>query len=185
MFKYIADIISKISVKQRLTALGIVLLSIVVISVAPKLISGLTQDNEELKLKVERQRTEIVNLSTRVNELNEQIMSNQSVCTERFVAREKEILDMLIGMEGEAQRNHNKVVSTSTSSVDFGRTLRMERKDGSGSGSDEGDGEVSAMMIRETPQVTTVVKTDNSSILKMVRGMKKNVEQNINENKSH
>ena len=41
------------------------------------------------------------------------------------------------------------------------------------------------MMIRETPQVTTVVKTDNSSILKMVRGMKKNVEQNINENKSH
>jgi hypothetical protein len=182
MFKYIADIISKISVKQRLTALGIVLLSIVVISVAPKLISGLTQDNEELKLKVERQRTEIVNLSTRVNELNEQIMSNQSVCTERFVAREKEILDMLIGMEGEAQRNHNKVVSTSTSSVDFGRTLRMERNDGSGSGS---DGEVSAMMIRETPQVTTVVKTDNSSILKMVRGMKKNVEQNINENKSH
>ena len=183
MFKYIADIISKISVKQRLMALGIVLLSIVVISVAPKLISGLTQDNEELKLKVERQRTEIVNLSTRVNELNEQIMSNQSVCTERFVAREKEILDMLIGMEGEAQRNHNKVVSTSTSSVDFGRTLRMERKDGSGS--DEGDGEVSAMMIREAPQVTTVVKTDNSSILKMVRGMKKNVEQNINENKSH
>jgi hypothetical protein len=182
MFKYIADIISKISVKQRLTALGIVLLSVVVISVAPKLISGLTQDNEELKLKVERQRTEIVNLSTRVNELNEQIMSNQSVCTERFVAREKEILDMLIGMEGEAQRNHNKVVSTSTSSVDFGRTLRMERNDGSGSGS---DGEVSAMMIRETPQVTTVVKTDNSSILKMVRGMKKNVEQNINENKSH
>lgn len=182
MFKYIADIISKISVKQRLTALGIVLLSIVVISVAPKLISGLTQDNEELKLKVERQRTEIVNLSTMVNELNEQIMSNQSVCTERFVAREREILDMLTNMEGEAQKNHNKVVSTSTSSVDFGRTLRMERNDGSGSGS---DGEVSAMMIRETPQVTTVVKTDNSSILKMVRGMKKNVEQNINENKSH
>jgi hypothetical protein len=182
MFKYIADIISKISVKQRLTALGIVLLSVVVISVAPKLISGLTQDNEELKLKVERQRTEIIGLSTRVNELNEQIMSNQSVCTKRFVAREKEILDMLIGMESEAQKNHNKVVSTSTSSVDFSRTLRMERNDGSGSGS---DGEVSAMMIRETPQVTTVVKTDNSSILKMVRGMKKNVEQNINENKSH
>lgn len=183
MFQYISDIISKISVKQRLAALGIVLLSVVTISLGPKLIEGLTHDNEELLHKVENQKVMIKSLSDRVNELNEIVIDNQTVCTDRFISREKEILEMLTNMESEAKKTHNKVVSTSTSSpVRFERTLRMET-----GGSGSGDGEVSAMIMpREPePQVTTIVKTDNSSLLKMVRGMKQNVEKNINENGSN
>lgn len=180
MFKYIADIISKISVKQRLAALGIVLISIVVISVAPKLISGLTQDNEELELKVERQRTEIIKLNQRVNDLTHQIMDNQTICTDRFISREREILDMLLKMEAEAKNDNNKMVT---------RTERVERERPRViiDENEDPDAPKVSMMVRPyEPEVkTTVIVTDNSKMLRMVRDMKKNVEQHINEKGSN
>ncbi len=176
MFKYIADIISKISVKQRLAALGIVLISIVVISVAPKLISGLTQDNEELEIKVERQRTEIVKLNERVNDLTHQIMDNQTICTDKFINREREILDMLLKMESEAKNDNNKMVS---------RTERMERPRVIIDENEDPDAPKVSMMVREPETKTTVIVTDNSKMLRMVRDMKKNVEEHINEKGSN
>ena len=179
MFKYIADIISKISVKQRLAALSIVLISIVVISVAPKLISGLTQDNEELKIKVENQRIEIQSLNVRVNDLNKQIMENQTMCTDKFITREREILDMLTSMESEAKKSHNKVVSTKTERMERPRMIIDENEDP--------DAPKVSMMMRppSEPTNTTVVVTDNSKMLKMLQGMKSNVQQNIKEKGSN
>lgn len=176
MFKYIADIISKISAKQRLAALSIVLISIVVISIAPKLISGLTQDNEELTIKVENQRIEIQNLNVRVNDLTHQIMENQTICTDKFISREREILDMLLKMEGEAKKSHNKVVSTKTERMEHPRIIIDENE----------DPDVSPVMTHPyEPTTTTVVVNDNSKILKMLRGIKSNVQQNIKEGGSN
>ena len=72
MFKYIDAILKTISPAQRLIALSIVLLSITLILTGPKIVNSMTQDTEELKIKVEIQRTEITNLTVRVNELNKQ-----------------------------------------------------------------------------------------------------------------
>jgi hypothetical protein len=176
MFKYIADIISKISVKQRLAALGIVLISIVIISVAPKLISGLTQDNEELELKVESQRNMIVRLNQRMGELNDQILDNQTMCTNKFIDREREILDMLLKMESEAKNDNKKMVS---------RTERMEHPKVIIDENEDPDAPKVSMMVREPETRTTVIVTDNSKMLRMVRDMKKNVENHINEKGSN
>lgn len=100
MFKYISEIISKISIGQRLAALGIVLFSIVIISIGPSLISGLTQDNDDLIKKVEMQQGEINQLNGRVIELNGLVINNQRECTDRFVDRELEILEMVTRLEG-------------------------------------------------------------------------------------
>ena len=62
MFKYISEILSKLSMGQRLLALVFLLLSITFISVGPKIVNAFTQDNEELKTKVELQRSEIIEL---------------------------------------------------------------------------------------------------------------------------
>jgi cell division protein FtsL len=89
MFKYIAAILKTISPAQRVIALSIVLLSITLISVGPKIVSSFTQDTEELKAKVELQRTEIAGLTTRVNELNKQVLDNQRACTNEIIQKEK------------------------------------------------------------------------------------------------
>ena len=52
MFKYIAAILKTISPAQRLIALSIVLLSITLILTGPKIVNSMTQDTEELKIKV-------------------------------------------------------------------------------------------------------------------------------------
>jgi hypothetical protein len=176
MFKYIADIIAKISIKQRLLALGIVLSTIVIISVAPKLINGLTQDNEELELKVESQRNMIVRLNQRMGELNDQILENQTVCTNRFIDREREILVMLTQMEDEASKTHNRVVSTQTQRIESPRIIIDENES-----EDPDIPRVARMMRMPEPTTTTVVVNDNSKMLKMLKGIKNNVENEIKE----
>jgi uncharacterized protein YoxC len=85
MFKYIDAILKTISPAQRLIALSIVLLSITLILTGPKIVNSMTQDTEELKIKVEIQRTEITNLTVRVNELNKQVIDNQRECTNEII----------------------------------------------------------------------------------------------------
>ena len=154
-------------------ALAIVLLSVVVIAVGPNLINGLTQDNEELKLKVTNQREMITDLNKRVNELNDEVLANQMACTNKFVTREKEILEMLTMMEGEASKTHNKVLSKKTQTSEPERLYMNRNEDTIG---------VVSMMVRPAePSTTTVVVSDNSKMLKMLKGMKSNVEQHIKE----
>jgi predicted nuclease with TOPRIM domain len=109
MFKYISDILEKLSTRQRLTALIVLLASIVIITIGPKIALILSQDNEELSGKVERQRTEIEELNKTVSDLSDQIIDGQKSCTDRFVARESEILNMLSNIEREAQKVNTRI----------------------------------------------------------------------------
>ena len=70
MFKYISDILSKFTQTQRVIALIILLSSIIIISIGPKVIELITYNNEELEIKVESQRKLISELSQNVNDLN-------------------------------------------------------------------------------------------------------------------
>ncbi len=172
MFKYISDILSKISMKQRLGALAIVLLAIVIISTAPKIVNSFTQDTEELKVKVERQRVQIMELSNQVDTLNDIIISEKRSCTNRFVNREKEIMDMLVNMETEAKKSHNKMVSSTTERMERPRAIIDDNQDPDAP-------KVSMMMRPSEPTKTTVIITDNSNVLKMLQGMKKNVQEHM------
>jgi cell division protein FtsB len=99
MFKYISEIIGKISVAQRIWALVFVLVAIVIVTLGPSTLDALSQDNEELEFKVERQRRQIVNLSYEVDSLNVLVVKNQRECTDRIIQREKEIYDQIERLE--------------------------------------------------------------------------------------
>jgi len=174
MFKYISEIISKISMKQRLSALAIVLFAIVTISVAPKIVSSFTQDNEELELKVERQRLQIEQLSNQVDTLNSKILSEQSSCTNRFVAREKEVLDLLLSLETEARNSNGKILSTTTTMERKERPRYVEESNY------PNEPRVARMEMPSPPtEKTVIVKTDNSKLLKMISNVKSNVQSHV------
>ena len=171
MFKHISEILSKLSTGQRLMALIFLLLSITFISVGPKVIDSLTHDTEELKIKVENQRAEIQTLTQRVMHLNDQLIEGQMSCTNKFVQREQEILIMISSLEAEAQKTNGKV------------TVLEERRNENRVGGDEepdGDQRVSMMRIQEpVVQTKTIIKTDNTNMLKMISVVKKDVNDHI------
>jgi len=160
--------------KQRLSALAIVLFAIVTISVAPKIVSSFTQDNEELELKVERQRLQIEQLSNQVDTLNSKILSEQSSCTNRFVAREKEGLDLLLSLETEARNSNGKILSTTTTMERKERPRYVEESN------DPNEPRVARMEMPSPPtEKTVIVKTDNSKLLKMISNVKSNVQSHV------
>lgn len=105
MLKYVSGILKTISPTQRLIALCILVLAIVIMTVGPRLADSFTKDNEELKSKVALQKTEIAELTIRVNELNTQVISNQRECTNSLIAKEKEILDIVVEIEKHATQS--------------------------------------------------------------------------------
>lgn len=99
MFKYISNILSTITPGQRLVALCVLLLSIVVITIVPNIIDATTKDNEELNNKINIQRKEIQDLYTRVKDLNTQLVNNESECTNKLINKEKQILQVINELE--------------------------------------------------------------------------------------
>ena len=99
MFKYISDILSKFTQTQRIIALVILLSSIIIISIGPKVVELVTYNNEELTIKVESQRKLINELSQNVNDLNETVIKNQKECTNKILQRENEILVIINEIE--------------------------------------------------------------------------------------
>jgi len=99
MFKYISDILSKFTQTQRIIALVILLSSIIIISIGPKVVELVTYNNEELTIKVESQRKLISELSQNVNDLNETVIKNQKECTNKILQRENEILVIINEIE--------------------------------------------------------------------------------------
>ena len=105
MLKYVSGILKTISPAQRLIALCILILAIVVMTIGPRVVDSFTKDTEELKNKVAMQKSEIVELTGRVNELNKQVLENQRECTNSLIAKEKEILDIVVEIEKYAVQN--------------------------------------------------------------------------------
>lgn len=99
MFKYISDILSKFTQTQRIITLVILLSSIIIISIGPKVVELVTYNNEELTIKVESQRKLISELSQNVNDLNETVIKNQKECTNKILQRENEILVIINEIE--------------------------------------------------------------------------------------
>lgn len=107
MFRYISQIIAQFSTPQKIIALSLILLSIVIITVAPSLID----DKSELKDEIITKNEKIRELELNLNKKDSLIRKEQSNCTNQIVEREKEFISMLDYLRNKAKQDNNKVIS--------------------------------------------------------------------------
>ena len=170
MFKYISKILAQFSTPQKIVALSMLLLAIVIITIAPSFISSITLNRDELNSEIKRQDTKIKNLEINVDSLEYKIRKSGMECTNQIVLREEEFLEMLESLKGDL-RNHNNIED---------RIVRLntttEKKI-----YPVGDSSVSMMMVREEPMQEKVIvykKPQINSTLSLIDDMKKKIKKN-------
>lgn len=147
MFKYISEILSQFSMSQRIIALLVVLLSIIIITLGPSLINSITLDKDELWVTINNQKTQIVQLQEETTNLNKIIRDNQLECTNQIVNREREILEKLSFLENQMKETQR-------------RNLFMESSRGHGSNG------------LDTVQQTTIRILPDNNMEIMMKGIK-------------
>jgi len=172
MFKYIRDILTTITPGQRIVALAFLLMSITVIAVGPKIVGSFTQDTEELQIKVESQKNEIADLTQRVGDLNRQVITNQTECTNQWMSREREILGVINLIEQEALSTNGRIVATSSTVVRRPNTYNYDN---------DTMQRVSMMVVAPEPEVVKTVthKVDNRKMLGMVSKLKGEIQKDL------
>lgn len=105
MLKYFRDIIAQFNPAQRIIALLLLIFCVICLTLGPKLISALSYDDTELKTIVTNQKTEITQLNVDVTKLHNEIIVNQQECTDRILAREKEMLKQIDSIIRQSHRN--------------------------------------------------------------------------------
>ena len=170
MFKYISKILAQFSTPQKIVALSMLLLAIVIITIAPSFIASITLNRDELNSEIKRQDTKIKNLEINVDSLEYKIRKSGMECTNQIVLREEEFLEMLERLKGDL-RNHNNIED---------RIVRLNTT------SEKkiypvGDSSVSMMMVREEPIQEKVIiykKPQINSTLSLIDDMKKKIKKN-------
>jgi hypothetical protein len=171
MFKYISKILAQFSTPQKIVALSMLLLAIVIISIAPSIISSVTLDRDELNSEIKRQGTKIKNLEIHADSLEYKIRKSGMECTNQIVLREEEFLEMLENLKGDL-RNHNNMED---------RIVRLNTVSKEKRIYPVGDSSVSMMMVREEPRQEKVIiykKPQISSTLSLIDEMKKKIKKN-------
>jgi TolA-binding protein len=170
MFKYISQILKSFTPGQRILALLILVISIIMITLGPSFINSNTNTCDELTIRLKSQEQQIVELNKRVNELNTQLLTGQKECTDNLISKQKEIMDIVNGMIKDAETtNKQKIVK-----IDESRKMTLRRiDDGNGS-----NGEVSAMRIEE-PEPKVIVVNDNTEMIKKLKTMKNKIQTNF------
>lgn len=164
MFKYISEILSKFTQRQRIVALSILLFSIIIISVGPKITESLTYNDEELKIRIESQNTQIIELTKRINELNTQVILNQRECTDKMVQRESEILGMISEIENytNKMKNETRIVNSESR-----RIYEVNKNDSS---------ERVMAMVPQSSNTTTIINNKrDEKLIGMIKNLKKKV----------
>ena len=171
MFKYISKILAQFSTPQKIVALSMLLLAIVIISIAPSIISSVTLDRDELNSEIKRQGTKIKNLEIHADSLEYKIRKSGMECTNQIVLREEEFLEMLENLKGDL-RNHNNMED---------RIVRLNTVSKEKRIYPVGDSSVSMMMVHEEPRQEKVIiykKPQISSTISMIDEMKKKIKKN-------
>lgn len=165
MFKYISEILKSFSPAQRIMALLLLLFSIVIITLGPSLIDAKTDTCDELKLRIKSQEEQIVELNTRVDELNRQLLSGQKECTDNLIAKQREIMDIVNGMIADAERGERQQMIRDNSE----RKMKVRPIDENGNN----------LEMMPAPQPEVVVVKDNTEMVKQLKTLKKKVEKNF------
>ena len=170
MFQYISQILKSFTPGQRILALLILVMSIVMITLGPSFINSNTNTCDELTIRLKSQESQIIELNQRVNELNTQLLSGQKECTDNLIAKQREIMDMVNSMIKDAEHSNKQTIVK----TDVPRKLTMKRMDNG----DESTGEVSAMMIKE-PETKVIIVKDNTEMIKKLKTMKTKIQTNF------
>jgi TolA-binding protein len=162
MLQYISGILSKFTQKQRITALILLLISIVIITLVPKWISTLSPDTKESQLILKQQDTHIKNLSNQIDtcnlkitKLNKQIIQNQQECTDNIIKREQEIWKEIDALEN--QMKIKQIIKSTPKKVKL----------------DSCEPHVELKMVIQNEPPIQVVNNDNSLIINLEKLKKK------------
>ena len=168
MFKYISDILSKFTQKQRIVALILVLLSIIVLTLGPTMIDSLTYDDTELKAITKTQKTQISQLNSEVFKLQDDLIKSKSECTNLVIQREKEILIMIEDLQ-RGMSNRNNLLNK-----------RMEEPRTGGSGYEVISGDTIMVARSQAP-----IQIEDNTIPEMMEGLnriKSKIKKDIKDN---
>lgn len=179
MLKYIKDILTTITPGQRLFALVFLLVAITLMTVGPKLFDSFTMDHDELNIKVNRQKTEIIELNSRVGELTQQVLDNQRSCTNNLIEKELEILGIITSIEIELERGHNTVTKIEKRPETSNRMVRRLPS------STEDTIQVAYLEASVIDQPVIIeTKADYSKALKSIKQLKKKISSDIEHTKN-
>ena len=124
MIKYFSQILSKFSVKQRITALIILSIVLIVVTLGPIIIKTLDPGTKQLKVRIDNQDKEIIRLNRNIDtanikiySLNQTIIKNQEECTNRVVQREQEITKMIDNMINKKLKTKQVTVYNSENNI--------------------------------------------------------------------
>jgi len=101
-FENFSSILGKFSVSQRILALLMLLMTVVILGVAPGLIEALTLDAEEYRERMIYQEGRMMGFERDVDSLNRVLRANQAQCTDMMLMREREFWEMLEQLKRDA-----------------------------------------------------------------------------------
>lgn len=99
MLKYVSQILTKFTPQQRILALLLLLLSIVLMTNGTELINSIKSTPKDLQNTIKNQQEQIKLLQEETSKLNENIIETQRQCTNKIIEREKQIaseIDVII-----------------------------------------------------------------------------------------
>lgn len=156
MFNNISDILKSFTQAQRIAALLILVFTIVLVSLGPSIIDSNTNTCDELNIRLLSQATQlkaqeaqILQLTSRINTLNTDLVQGQSECTANLIQKQQEIMGLVNGMIEETQRKAALAVRH--------RDQMMKVRPDQGNGS--GDGELAYSRAPEPEPVPAIDET--------------------------
>lgn len=177
MFKYISEIISHFTAPQRILALLLLLLSIVLITVGPSYIDSITLNKDEYMSEIKKQKELNKIFSNEIDTLNKQLIYNQRKCTNDIIQREREFLEREEIIWYELERLKNEVRQRQNSYV---RPIQTEPiVDTLIVGVD------TIIRVEETLPVSSPINEDEEIILEGIENIQKHIEDDIQKRKDN
>lgn len=121
MFKYLSEILSQFTAPQRILALLILVLSIVVISLGPSYINNITLNSDEFQQEIEKQKKLNQGFQNEIDSLNNKIIKNQKKCTNDIIVREIEIIRQIEDLKrsiGRVNVENNLIINDTISETE-------------------------------------------------------------------
>jgi hypothetical protein len=112
-FKSIPEILAQFSKHQKILALMLLLLTVIIITIAPSFISSITTDRTELVDKINHLEDRIKLIEAQNDTLEDRIRTEQRSCTDQMFGREQEFISMIDELRGQIisyKRQNNIVV---------------------------------------------------------------------------
>lgn len=177
MFKYISEIISHFTAPQRILALLLLLLSIVLITIGPSYIDSITLNKDEYMAEIKKQKALNKIFASEIDTLNKQLIFNQRQCTDEIIQRERELLEREQEIWNELERLKRQLRERQSSYV---RPIQTEPiVDTLIVGAD------TIIRVEETLPMSSSINEDEEIMLEGIENIQKHIEDDIQKRKDN